>query len=392
MSFGVYVHVPYCRAVCPYCAFNVVRHKGALPQRELAAALLAEARANAARFSGPIKTIYFGGGTPSLMSPSFFAEVLAGLRAQHAIDARCEITLELEPGTADEATLRELRGLGIHRLSIGWQSQQEDLLQTLGRQHSAGEARMALAQARAAGFDNVSLDWLIAVPQQTKDHLQADLAALLTAEPEHISCYTLTIEPHTPYARRVANASLTPVEDDLQGEYLSMASGSLQRAGYRRYEVSSFAKPGRQSRHNRAYWTGRPYLGIGPGAHSFAHSRWQQALRWQSEKRVAAYLRAWQASEATTPPLSPNALPRHAVIDPLTPLDIARERVLVGLRRTAGVALSEAPLRAYAPALRRAANDLVARRWATMQRGRVVPTQHGLLHADAAAELLLAEV
>lgn len=386
MSFGIYVHVPFCRSICPYCAFNVVRAKQAIPAQALWDAVCAEAHAHAPLFDGPLRTVYIGGGTPSLMSPQWIATLIATLRERFGARHLQEVTLEVEPGTLDEAGLRAVRRGGVTRLSIGWQSSVPRLLQALGRGHSHADAARLLADAQAAGFDNISLDWMLAGPGQSQEEFARDASAIVAAAPSHVSCYVLSVEPKTPFARQQAKGTLKLPGEEAEVQWLTQAAQTLRRAGYRRYEVASFARPGAQSRHNRAYWSGRPYLGLGPGAHSFARRDWQTAQRWQSTAKLGAYLAAWRPGAPAGRP----SLPTAQACDFIESIDasaMAFERMMLGLRRVCGISLRAqvfASLQAQTEAL---AHTLLRRRWASRRGTRLRPTPLGLLHADAAAAL-----
>jgi oxygen-independent coproporphyrinogen-3 oxidase len=271
-TLGVYVHVPFCERMCPYCDFAVVRAPVLAPEREerFVAALAAEFDRRLPEFGERrLASLYFGGGTPSRLRAESIAGIVARVRSALPPGAEpVEVTLEVNPSTTERARLPAFRDAGVDRLSIGVQSFSDTTLRRLGRAHRAEECHATLAAARAAGFANVSLDLLFGAPGQTADELERDLAAAVAHAPQHVSAYALTLEEGTPFARAAANGRLALPDDDAVAEMLAAVAERLEDAGIARYEVSSFARPGRESRHNRRYWDRRPVLGIGPGAWS----------------------------------------------------------------------------------------------------------------------------
>jgi len=273
---GVYVHVPFCERVCPYCDFAVVAARPLAAERERAYvdALLAELGRRAQDFAEPdgapraLASLYFGGGTPSLLAPESVARLVAGVRARFPVQDAVEVTLEVNPSTTERARLPGFRDAGVSRLSIGVQSFSDETLKRLGRAHRAGEARAMLAAARAAGFGNVSLDLIVAAPGQRLVDLERDLDEALGFGPEHLSAYQLTIEPGTPFERASARGQLALADEEEGVAMLERLAERLEAGGLERYEISSFARPGRASRHNRRYWERLPVLGIGMGAWS----------------------------------------------------------------------------------------------------------------------------
>lgn len=273
---GVYVHVPFCERVCPYCDFAVVaaRPLAADREREYVDALLAELEQRAADLAGPagaprpLASLYFGGGTPSLLAPESVARLVAAVRARFPGGDAVETTLEVNPSTTERARLPGFRAAGVNRLSIGVQSFQDDTLKRLGRAHGAGESRATLAAARAAGFGDVSLDLIVAAPGQRLADLERDLDEALAFAPEHVSAYQLTIEPGTPFERAAARGQLALADEDEGVAMLERLAARLAAGGLDRYEISSFARPGHAARHNRRYWERQPVLGLGMGAWS----------------------------------------------------------------------------------------------------------------------------
>lgn len=299
-AFSLYVHIPYCDSKCPYCDFNSYAAKR-WPEADYSAALLAEMGAAAAQSTwadGTAHTIFFGGGTPSLFAPETIASLLDGIRALWPVAADAEITLETNPGTVDVAKLRGFRAAGINRISFGVQSFDDRHLRTLGRIHSAAQAVAAIEAARAAGFDNLNLDLIFAVPGQTTDEWEADLARAIALRPEHISAYGLTYEEGTAFHAQRRSGALTPLPEEAEVAMFTRTRALLGAHGYAAYEISNFAQPGRACAHNLNYWRAGAYLGVGAGAHSFA-PRPLPRRRWGNEKSPPRYIeRARRAGSA----------------------------------------------------------------------------------------------
>jgi len=274
-TFSVYVHLPYCAKRCPYCDFNTyVVHS--IPEERYVETLLREAEfaASADAWAGRrVATVFFGGGTPSLFSPASIARILETFDKLWGYGADPEITLEANPGSLEgggEEKLRGFRAAGLTRLSFGAQSFQARHLATLGRIHSADETRGAFAAARRAGFDNVSCDLIYGVPGQTLEEWESDVVTAIGLGTEHVSAYCLTYEEGTPMTGMKKVGLVTAADDETELSMFRRARELFAAAGLRHYEVSNYAKPGRESRHNLAYWTWRDYLGLGAGAHGFA--------------------------------------------------------------------------------------------------------------------------
>ncbi len=272
-TVGVYLHVPFCERICPYCDFAVVRAPRLAPAEEqrFLDALLHELEARQPDFAGlRLATVYFGGGTPSRLEPASIERLLRAVRGAFGASAGepAEATLEVNPGTIERARLPGFRAAGVDRLSIGVQSFDDLVLRRLGRAHRAGEAHATIEAARVAGFENLSLDLIHAAPDQTIEGVMRDLDAALAHAPRHLSAYTLTIEDGTPFARGAARGQLALAGEDAVVEMMERLEARLGAAGLARYEISNFAVPGFESRHNRRYWSRRPVLALGPGAHS----------------------------------------------------------------------------------------------------------------------------
>ena len=279
-TVGVYLHVPFCERVCPYCDFAVVAARQLAREAEAAyvEALLAELALRRTAFAGlALETIYLGGGTPSLLTPTSVGRLVESVRRSFPPGAGPpEVTLEVNPSTLERERLPGFRDAGVDRLSIGVQSFDDTVLRRLGRAHRGEEAWRTLAAARDAGFENVSLDLIVAAPGQSAASLERDLDRALGFGPEHVSCYALTVEEGTPFALAARRGQLALPDDDAAAALLERTGERLLTAGLDRYEISNFARPGRASRHNCRYWERRPVLGLGVSA-------------WSSEPPSAAF-------------------------------------------------------------------------------------------------------
>jgi oxygen-independent coproporphyrinogen-3 oxidase len=277
-TVSLYLHIPFCHTRCHYCDFNT--YAGILPLREPyvraliteveVAGQLAQLTDGAPRRS---RTIFFGGGTPSLLTVTQITRLLAACRKAFAVDEQAEITLEANPGTLSFEQLKGLRAAGINRLSLGSQSFDAELLHTLGRIHTPDEIVLALSNARAAGFTSINLDFMFGLPGQTMQHWKTTLDRALALHPEHFSLYSLIIEEGTLFYTWTNEGRIIPGDEDLCADMYEYADERLQAEGYENYEISNWALPGHQSRHNLTYWRNLPYLGMGAGAHSFFEGR-----------------------------------------------------------------------------------------------------------------------
>jgi oxygen-independent coproporphyrinogen-3 oxidase len=261
---SLYIHIPWCVRKCPYCDFNSHESRGALPEQEYVAALIRDLEMSLPLIWGrKVYTVFFGGGTPSLLSGESVAEILRNVRMLLPLDLGAEITLEANPGTVEAARFAAYREAGVNRLSMGIQSFNDTHLQALGRIHSADEAKRAIAIARQH-FDNYNLDLMYALPGQTLEEAMQDVRTALAFKPQHLSCYHLTLEPNTLFYH---NPPSLP-DDDASSDMQQRIEEMLAAAGYQHYETSAFALPKRRARHNLNYWQFGDYLGIGAGAHS----------------------------------------------------------------------------------------------------------------------------
>ncbi|BFM13439.1 radical SAM family heme chaperone HemW [Simiduia litorea] len=261
---SLYVHIPWCVRKCPYCDFNSHKAGPEVPEQAYVHALLRDMQDETARSHGrPLSSIFFGGGTPSLFSAQAIGDILQGAERHFGFAANIEITLEANPGTAEQGRFHGYRAAGVNRLSIGVQSFNAQHLHHLGRIHSGREAIDAVAMARAAGFDNFNLDLMHGLPGQTPEDASADLTQALDLAPNHLSWYQLTIEPNTEFFRR---PPVLPIEDTL-ADIQDVGSALLSENGLHQYEISAYAKTNQQAAHNLNYWRFGDYIGIGAGAH-----------------------------------------------------------------------------------------------------------------------------
>jgi oxygen-independent coproporphyrinogen-3 oxidase len=265
---GLYLHVPFCKQACHYCDFHFSTSADFHP--DLSRAMSAELKLQKDYLQGEvISTIYFGGGTPSLLHRRELEIIFEGIRSGYPLDGRQEITLEANPDDLTREKLAELKQLGINRLSIGIQSFDDSILKFLNRAHDSGEATRCLAAARTEGFNNISIDLIYAIPGQTQDRWKKNIEQALRLSPEHLSAYALTIEKKTTFGQWQKKGQLRPVTEEIAAEQFELLMDMMEDAGYEHYEISNFSRPGFHSRHNTSYWQQVHYLGIGPSAHSY---------------------------------------------------------------------------------------------------------------------------
>ena len=299
-QWGIYAHIPYCVKKCAYCDFvsSAVGNSAAREMQDYAAALRAEILREVpplrARW-GDVTTVYIGGGTPTVLPAECLTEILRTLIDAAGIPQEC--TVEANPGTVDVHSLAQLRAAGANRLSLGVQSFDDRLLRAIGRIHTAEEARAAFHAARAAGFDNISLDLMYGLPTQTLDDLKTSINTALALAPEHISVYGLIVEEGTPLAAAEAQGRLTLPSEDAAEEMYDYLMEELPARGYARYEISNFARAGYESLHNRGYWRNVPYLGVGAAAHGYV-----DGVRWGNVADMHAYTRAIRAGASVRTP------------------------------------------------------------------------------------------
>lgn len=362
----LYVHVPFCRHKCGYCDFNAYAGMDRLMPDYVDGVLRELAQAAGTFRFGELRTVYLGGGTPSLLPAELATRLLDGIWRLFAVSPAAEVTLEANPASTDPTRLAAWRAGGVNRLSLGVQGFDRQALGVLERRTDGREAVRALGEARRAGFGNVNVDLIYAVPGQTFAAWRDTLRRAVKLEPEHLSCYCLTFEEGTLLHRRRAAGLLAEVPDDASWELLEIACEELGAAGYERYEVSNWSLPGRRAAHNQAYWDCRPVYGAGAGAHSYA-SDGERAWRWWNVARPREYLAALPAPVAGGEELDARLR--------------AAETLMLGLRTVAGVV----PPPGFEEPVGRLREAGLLR-----SRGRrVVPTRRGLdLHNQVALAVL----
>ncbi len=373
--FGIYVHVPFCATRCGYCDFNTYTSAelgGDATRAAYVDSVVAEVRL-ARRVMGdaelPVQTVFLGGGTPTLLPAEQLGRILRVVAAEFGLAPDVEVTSEANPESVDPAYLHRLRAAGVNRLSVGMQSARQHVLAVLDRRHIPGRAESVVGWAHAAGFDSVSVDLIYGAPGESLDDWRASLDAAVAAGPEHVSAYSLIVEEGTRLARRVGHGELSaPDDDDLADKY-ELADDTFGAAGLAWYEVSNWARPGHECRHNFGYWRGADWWGIGPGAHSAVGG-----VRWWNRKHPAAY--AARLAAGSSP-----AQGREVV----GPAERRMERFLLGLRLAEGLSLAEVDACAAVPdLLAEGLLDPVAHAG-----GRAQLTRRGRLLADGVVRRLL---
>ena len=373
---ALYVHVPWCVQKCPYCDFNSHQARGEIPEADYVSALIADLESSLPLVWGrAVSSVFFGGGTPSLLSGESVDALLTAIRTLLPLIPDAEITLEANPGTVESAKFAAFRAAGVNRLSLGIQSFNAAHLQALGRIHDDVEARRAIEIA-ARHFDNFNLDLMYGLPTQTLEQALDDVEAALAFAPAHLSCYQLTLEPNTAFA---ASPPVLP-DPDACADMQDAIEARLATAGYTHYETSAFAQPGHHCRHNVNYWTFGDYLGIGAGAHGklTLHDRVLRQMRWKQPRQYLARV-------AQAQPIADEFA--------VEPADLPFEFMMNALRLNQGFdaklfeARTALPLISIEGELRRAESDgLIAR-----ELGQIAPTQRGQRHLNRLLERFLAD-
>ena len=402
-GLALYVHVPFCETKCPYCDFNTYAGIEALMPSYVGALVNEVAGWGKALERPPLRSVFFGGGTPSYLPTRDLTRLMRAVRAAFDLPRGAEATLEANPGDTVRERLAAIRRAGFNRVSIGVQSLDDEELRLLGRRHSAEQAKAGVAAAREAGFDNLNLDLIFGLPGQLVASWEHTLEEALALAPDHVSAYALTLEEGTPMAADVAAGRLREPDPDVGAEMYRLAQEMLSNAGYAQYEVSNWAKPGRASVHNLAYWQSRPYLGVGPGAHSYLWANGLPALeamgadgaRFATLRSPRAYVEAaahWSPDGAG----APGAVARSPLVaerEALTRAAAMGDYLMMALRLNEGVA--DADFRARfnepietrfaAPLAECAALGLLAREGA-----RTLLTEHGRLLGNEVFERVVA--
>lgn len=386
--FGLYIHFPYCLSKCPYCDFasTVVKQ---IPQVRYTEAILRELSLRLEQWPSlrgrTVDSIYFGGGTPSLWNPHHVTHLLQRVIAELPLSPGAEVTLEANPGAADAARFGSFREAGINRLSIGVQSFHPDTLRFLGRSHDAALAERALHEARAAGFDNVSLDFIYGVPGQTDELARQDAERAASLGSEHLSAYALTLDRESlaedvPLAKQLSRGEVSLPPDDVVVDMQRTVRDVYRSRGLQRYEISNYAKPGFHSRHNALYWTGGEYLALGTGATGFILEGRHQGVRYTNHRSAEKYLAAAEQGERP-----------ESNREPLTARELFEERVAMGLRLSTGVALERVCAEYGQPyeSRRKIVDALVQGGLARFEEDRLVLTDEGAdVHSAISARLM----
>jgi oxygen-independent coproporphyrinogen III oxidase len=358
----LYVHIPFCARICPYCAFYKERADSSQTPR-FCEAVLREIGNVSTQFSLKLETIFFGGGTPTALTTAQLEFLLGGMRERLDLSKLAEWSVEANPGSVSSRKAALLRQMGVTRLSLGVQSWDDKLLKLLGREHNAAQAETSFHILRDAGFSNISVDLMFGLPGQTLGQWEADLARTIALGPDHISTYCLTYEEDTEFFLRHATGEFRE-DTESDAKFLESAMRTLEGAGYEHYEISNYARPGFGSAHNRGYWAGDDYLGIGPSAFStMGMKRWQNVCDYRSySDRILAGSSAVKSTETLTPQMK------------------RTERIALALRTREGISSHElAPWPSES-------NEFVALGLMRKQNGSFVLTPRGKLLADSVAE------
>ena len=374
MSPGLYLHIPFCSAICPYCDFAVLTG-GSERRAQFTDHLIREIgmwSSGSEAFRG-MDTIYFGGGTPSALSPEQLGRIIEAAKAYLPVREDAWIFLEANPEDVTLESVLAWRDLGVRTLSLGIQSFDAEALAFLGRRHSPEQARQSVELARGAGFHTVALDLIYGLPGQSVEAWQRTLEAAVSLAPDHISCYQLTIHEGTPFGFRLERGKLAEAPEESQAELFLLTHSFLRDAGWPGYEVSNFARsPEHQSRHNRKYWDHTPYLGVGPSAHSFDGHR-----RWWNERKIKPYEARIDSGER---PIADS--------EELSTPDLALEALMLEIRTVQGIDLARFQERYGVDLLARNATlieRLSREGLLRMEQGRLVPTLEGFAIADSLA-------
>ncbi len=384
-AFGVYVHFPYCLSKCPYCDFASVVAE-TVPHRRYAAAIARELERRAGEHGRPatgVESVYFGGGTPSLWEVACVAETIETIDRRFGLAADCEITLEANPGASDAAAFAALRAAGVNRLSIGVQSFAPEALAGLGRRHTPDEAVAALERAKAAGFPQVSIDLIFGAPGQTPETALADARRAVSLGTDHLSFYGLTLEglaEDVRLAKEVRRGRVQVPDDGAQARMGAIVRGVLEDAGFSRYEISNFARPGAACRHNLLYWRGGEYAAAGCGAYGFRRTG-RGGLRYGNPRKPEAYLASVEAGGDPA-----------TECDVIDPLGLFEERLFLGLRLADGLDLDDAvrdTVGTLPASTARAIDRLVGEDLLVREGARLRCTERGLdFHTEVSVRLL----
>jgi oxygen-independent coproporphyrinogen-3 oxidase len=388
----LYIHIPWCVKKCPYCDFNSHGLRAAMPEREYAAALLADLDGDLADFGEAVRgreiiSVFFGGGTPSLFAPDSIAAILEGASARIPFARDCEITLETNPGTVEHGRFDGYRSAGVNRISFGVQSFDDEKLRALGRIHSSGEAESAVKLAQDAGYTNINLDLMYALPRQALEGALADIERAIALQPAHISHYQLTLEPGTPFAKRPP-----PLPDhDAAWDMQEACQARLAQAGYAQYEISAYAQAGRRCRHNLNYWAFGDYLGIGAGAHGKISGPGTGNPGLGETRREYAVRRRWKSRSPVAYLQNAQRRQRIGGDETVTAWQLPFEFMLNALRLNDGVAMDLFSARTGLPkeAIAVSLREAHARGWLVDDAERLLPTPLGRRFLNDLIEVFL---
>jgi oxygen-independent coproporphyrinogen-3 oxidase len=367
---GLYIHIPFCKSKCGYCSFYSIKSLNLLP--DFIVALNKEMKFYSKLFKS-FDTVYFGGGTPSLLTPQQLEAIIKSVNKFYKIDPNAEITLEVNPGDVTLEYFRALRSLGINRLNIGMQSFDKQLLKYLGRRHSASDALASMDAAREAGFTNIGIDLIYGVQHQNLKSWDKTIQKAITLKPEHISCYQLSLAPKTPLYHTYQQQDMKLPSNEQSSKYFFTTAEILENAGYLHYEVSNFAREAcLKSKHNMKYWQHAPYLGLGSAAHSFLENK-----RWWNKSAVKRYIRD----------ISQDKMPVEDA-ENLTPAQLQLEALFLALRTHMGIDLNLYKTKYAADLLedkKSIIGSLIKNNLVEIKDGFLRPTRSGMAVADSLA-------
>ena len=372
---GIYLHIPFCKQACYYCDFHFSTNQAT--KNEMSSAISQELHLRREYLGGDaVNTIYFGGGTPSVLSAEEIIKLLNVIREEFRVSDTTEVTLEANPDDLTSAKLDELFAAGVNRLSIGVQSFDDGILTFLHRPHSGAEAIQCIENARNSGFQNISIDLIYGIPGQSLEQWEHTMDQALKLQPEHLSAYSLTIEEKTVFGRWAAKGKLQPADEELAASHLVALVGKFTMHNFEHYEISNFARPGFISQHNSNYWRNEKYLGVGPSAHSFDRNTRQYNI-----SNNALYLKS----------LSEGKIPFE--IETLSREDQINDYILTGLRTKWGINIDQIKTEYHYDLMRTNAtyvNDLVTRKLGIVNGTTLVLTEQGKMIADKIASDLFA--
>ncbi len=323
---GIYIHIPFCRSRCSYCDFATGMYSAAMAERYVHSLVKEVGSWREVEPAETVDTIYFGGGTPSLLSPAQLEALLKAMRQRFSVSADVDVSIEINPGTVTPEVLAAFRNLGVNRASFGAQTFDDGELARLGRSHTADETRRTFRDLRDTGFDNISFDLIAGLPGQTIERWQRNLDEAFSLRPEHLSFYLLEVHQGTPLASHIKSGLQPPPDEDLAADMYEVMLDRALEAGYEHYEISNLCLPGYESRHNTKYWTAAPYYGFGCSAHSYDGG----FRRWANERALVRYIEMIEQD-------------RKAIVDEtqLTETDRQAEAVFLGLRMMQGFSFTE---------------------------------------------------